>query len=101
MANETKFTPGPWMFAEGNHRVFTPDGSDDVAFATASFERGRTYGEMVANARLIAAAPDLYAALDDIIAEVLRYYKNGGAIEPLGKACAKAAIALRRARREG
>jgi hypothetical protein len=101
MANETKFTPGPWMFAEGNHRVFTPDGSDDVAFATASFERGRTYGEMVANARLIAAAPDLLAAGSEIIRLHDTYTGEARDDDAISLAMDDLRAALRRARGEG
>ena len=92
---KTTFTPGPWLVDP--RFPDTIRAADGTTLFVGTTDNARKFE----NARLIAAAPDLYAALDDIIAEVLRYYKNGGAIEPLGKACAKAAIALRRARGEG
>ena len=60
------FTPGPWTIADGHdRRVHLIDDS-----------RGHAVGEIVyadtrkpADARLIAAAPDLLAALEELIAE--------------------------------
>ena len=51
-------TPGPWAVGYGGHEVFSA--ADEASVC-------QTLGNVVngpANARLIAAAPDLYAALD-------------------------------------
>jgi hypothetical protein len=68
--NETKWTPGPWV-VEGTASATVAarhDGAAEIAevIATGSM----THGERRANARLIAAAPDLYAALAALAAEV-------------------------------
>ena len=62
----TNHTPGPWTIANGHDaRVYLIDDA-----------RGHAVGELVyadarkpADARLIAAAPDLLAALEELIAE--------------------------------
>lgn len=90
---ETKFTPGPWHYSddgddepvfhigftlnEGRYRD-TPNGREHIPFtntfahlrATMRGSHGETRwadGELEANARLIAAAPDLYAALLSLV----------------------------------
>lgn len=62
--SETKFTPGPW-FANG-HEVLAPDDGDEDPWsvALASPCRGYPNDQSRANARLIAAAPEMYEALD-------------------------------------
>ena len=60
MSNETKFTPGPWVVAFGpiaNVGIVAPQSSEFIATIV--------YKEC--NADLIAAAPDLYAALESFI----------------------------------
>lgn len=63
----SKFTPGPWVadiFTNGAFRI-RPHGYDIPVIA----DRNECYplvAEMEANARLIAAAPDMYEALQDI-----------------------------------
>ena len=65
--NETKHTPGPWVVAEGDSNGQAVVRNADIEIATCwhhcvdGIER-----EMRANARLIAAAPELLAALDDL-----------------------------------
>lgn len=89
-----RFTPGPWM-VEGNDRFFVevkvgggrPEDEDCVVCASHDYDDpgglGAPYpygewdeavynAEVMANARLIAAAPDLYAAL----VEVEEWLKN-------------------------
>lgn len=80
-----KFTPGPWLVQNGTD-VFTglnakrrdgvesanndgwhiADCSMGVAFDTDGQERTLLPSEMVANANLISAAPEMYEALDRI-----------------------------------
>ena len=60
---ETMYTPGPWLVDENitdaRSRGYIR-GENRVAVARAN-STGRGYSEMKANARLIAAAPDLLA----------------------------------------
>jgi hypothetical protein len=68
--SEPKFTPGPWN-CKGVHQdgcavyvdVGTEPGLGDVAVL---YRMGRHDEQLLANARLIAAAPDLYAALREL-----------------------------------
>ena len=75
--SDTKFTPGPWWVSEymiGNPEIRTHRDDDDAEDLNSDFGanlcRGigdhtekRTSGNEIHNAHLIAAAPDLYAAL--------------------------------------
>lgn len=88
---ETRFTPGPWRWKnfpgestdqidaeEGTVTICDVEGIDPAKFGVASvggFECKRKYrpGEVEANGNLIAAAPDLYAALQGLISTVLDY----------------------------
>ena len=59
--NEPKFTPGPWLFSsyKSGNSVIVIDGKEfDVATVN--------YPNRDANAHLIAAAPELYEALEHI-----------------------------------
>jgi len=58
----TKHTPGPWKYDETWALIHAEHGSEIAAVHAA---RG-TRGEAQANAHLIAAAPDLLAALEAI-----------------------------------
>lgn len=67
------FTPGPWFVSddprpnmEWNRHIATdPDGENRICFmANGGTERD---DEFEGNARLIAAAPDLYAALESLL----------------------------------
>jgi hypothetical protein len=62
--NETKWTPGPWQFV-GPHFIGTA-GDDPQTVAYLDDHRNRkprSSDEMQANGRLIAAAPEMYEAL--------------------------------------
>jgi hypothetical protein len=74
---ETKFTPGPWSFsrweqlgdtrfyiAQADGAPYTPNYSD-VATLIAETVSGERVAVQDANARLIAAAPELLALLDE------------------------------------
>lgn len=70
----TSFTPGPWFYRRSNewsHTVVTkhgvlPDGTDNC-WTVAEVNKQRE-PEHEANARLIAASPELYQALRDCVA---------------------------------
>jgi hypothetical protein len=60
---ESKHTPGPWDFDGPEHSIIVWAGPDlRVCFMTSN-------GPAEANARLITAAPDLLAALREMIEE--------------------------------
>ncbi len=74
----TQHTPAPWKLSKGSsneyHLVGIPlDDSHtwlDLEEAYAAFDWGQLkehWGEVGANARLIAAAPDMYTALQHVI----------------------------------
>jgi hypothetical protein len=68
-----KFTPGPWLVFEGcgddRPGIDTDEGFSVVIFGDCEDQVddggifGRTTEEAIANAHLIAAAPEMYAAL--------------------------------------
>ena len=60
-----KHTPGPWAIENG--RCIYGRGNFIKPFV-ASVEDDHNDAETAANARLIAAAPDMYHALQDLIA---------------------------------
>jgi len=91
---ETKFTPGPWNvdpdypgdIQAGGAEIATAFDTHDAVTTTADADTA------IANAHLIAAAPDLYAALE----RVLRWQPNDSASDLV----AVAEAALSRARGE-
>lgn len=82
---EAKHTPGPWLYIrldEWSHSVATqhgelPDGSPNL-WTVATVNKNRE-PEHEANARLIAAAPDLLGALQ----AMLRMWDEGGSLPGL------------------
>ena len=59
--SDTAHTPGSWIVGEESVQVLTADGRTSVVW-----EMGGSGRQREANARLIAAAPDLLAALKRI-----------------------------------
>jgi hypothetical protein len=60
----SKHTPGPWhVGVKQAHRIIYDQAGWAVADATV-FHGRESQDEMIANARLIASAPDLLAALE-------------------------------------
>ena len=87
--SETKFTPGPWhcsiehtVWSEMvKHIIYSGDnpldGKKEIciiyscrSYCSETTEINKQFEEQKANAHLIAAAPDLYAALDKLIDEI-------------------------------
>lgn len=66
-----KFTPGPWVVgSEGNGSCDYIYCDDVMGSAIATVRMEYTiipYEQKVANAKLIAAAPDMYAALEELL----------------------------------
>lgn len=71
-AGATPFTPGPWHVASGSVYVNrVPAGVEGICIAHMDRDEPATRPtERDANARLIAAAPSLYEALDALLALV-------------------------------
>lgn len=91
--NETKFTPGPWLFSsyKSGNSVIVIDGKEfDVATVN--------YPNRDANAHLIAAAPELYEALEGLLADITEYQEinNLGGQNNHWQVKAKAALAKAR-----
>lgn len=67
---DEKFTPGPWTYSEGmdgEFRIYAPvfPGAERAVFDVADVWLPDA-GDRAANGRLIAAAPDLYEALQEV-----------------------------------
>lgn len=63
---DTKHTPGPWFFKAsglGGFEILDMPDCWDAAVLCSRFQWERRRDESVANGRLMAAAPDLLAAL--------------------------------------
>ena len=67
-------TPGPWKLNTDGDTGMNDSGCilDSIGHVIitdiyGTFKNGRTTGEAEANARLIAAAPDLLAALEELV----------------------------------
>ena len=68
MTDQPKWTPGPWRYDRTNGSPTT--GEHMIAGAKPGYlaeVRDCGSGDVRANAHLIAAAPDLYAALDGLL----------------------------------
>lgn len=68
MTEQPKWTPGPWRYDRTNGSPTT--GEHMIAGAKPGYlaeVRDCGSGDVRANAHLIAAAPDLYAALDGLL----------------------------------
>lgn len=80
MSKETKWTPGPW---ESDCEYIVGHGQD------VDYENVCVVGlckEMGANAHLIAAAPELYEALEYVIKQVPEFGSVPGIAETMAKA---------------
>ena len=65
--NDTKFTPGPWELATSEFEVRSFDRkliAGMILMEAQTYDNGRE--QQAANARLIAAAPEMYEALNGI-----------------------------------
>ena len=66
------FTPGPWSLTDRGDLLRIREEASDAVIATTDngghpVEEIFDHEQQVANARLIAAAPDLYTALEDCV----------------------------------
>ena len=67
----SKFTPGPWAPMAGMPTNIL--GSKAYRVARCDFDGDFDHAEAHASARLIAAAPALYEALEDLLADIENY----------------------------
>lgn len=104
--SETKFTKGPWIFVEENigklsHDAYhllhgqPGDGGWEKPLYIAvgcsmGIERELGAGVAEANAHLIAAAPELYEALDEMVERLERNGWSGADIDKANAALARA-----------
>ena len=68
--SEPKWTAGPWKTTAKYRDITGPNG--EVIVEETSIDAVVTKAQAAANAQLIAAAPDLYEILDEIINQVER-----------------------------
>lgn len=86
--SEIKHTPGPWVASEtddfGDITISTEAGGLAIAAVVngAFMAMGGKEAEQEANARLIAAAPDLLQSLKSLLAFVRDHSENGEVIPP-------------------
>ena len=81
--SEQKHTPGPWESGNGTTSIY---GSDGKEVARRIWHGPQDDERSLANARLIAAAPELLAALERTL-NWLTSYPGGGAMECYDHAC--------------
>jgi hypothetical protein len=95
----TTHTPGPWLCDRQTVYALNDEGQNRFVAGiqggfTSITPRVRTEaGELDANARLIAAAPDLLAALKDCVGRFTEAFPAAEAYEPIQKALAAIASA--------
>lgn len=63
---QPKHTPGPWEAWTRTPGVFVPESGIEIVHPN-HMSRSRSEAEQMANARLIASAPELLEALKDIV----------------------------------
>ena len=80
--SDTKFTPGPWVVDFGGTTGHIKSVAKNKSSNTPTVARydigipGVSEAEQYANARLIAAAPELYGALDEAVKDLVAYQVN-------------------------
>lgn len=90
MKTEAKHTPGPWEVSRRN--AWRVADAHDNTVASTGTDSSISYGAHVANARLIAAAPDMLEALKACLAALQAYtgfstgVEQGMAEEAIAKA---------------
>lgn len=106
MTTETKFTPGPWK-VWSDDEVYSDSGGEKLVVVPDSACGRDVYGtDMVSrdeskrNAHLIAAAPDLYEALEEIEEAARQVMEGVMSISSLDVERRKAIAALAKARGE-
>jgi hypothetical protein len=93
---ERKWTPGPWDISYDNDTGPNDDCFHEWMDVGPAKITGQYRGRDLANARLIAAAPDLYEALEFL----LSCYRFGAVTSGKDRAIREAAVALAKANPE-
>ena len=88
MTQETKHTPAPWKLHNATNIVGCGAGYDLIDQTEGEDIVHRTFIECIANARLIAAAPDLLEALEALRGACMA--KHPSLLEQADKAIARA-----------
>jgi len=92
---EKQWTEGPWKlrpeFSE-DHGQYSIEGADGIELTRVEAWMGKHREESRANARLIAAAPELYEALEDIVQTMRAQQRNGIYWDPQTVEAADAAL---------
>ena len=92
--SEPKFTPGPWLKRTGGGAQYIVHGEHIICSIP------RSYPNLKNEANLIAAAPELYEALNHLAAAVVENYGKGWPNDDLDRAIDAAWAALAKARGE-
>ena len=99
---ETKFTPGPWSIfgplSDKHEPAYRVSAERTLSLTVSPCPDGFVHGENKANAHLIAAAPELYEALEEIVENAVVYYE--GSMDIYSEAIENARNALAKARGE-
>lgn len=99
MENTQKFTPGPWRIGDAGHTVFGPPTDKPSPKTIATMPKIKApcksveLDENIANAQLIAAAPELLEAAKRAEKTLLKLLKDGnhdGVLRDLNAAISKA-----------
>lgn len=82
MSTQTKWTPGPWRIDEANRTLVARLVGGEYEYICSVDPEEFSVSDMTdeenrANATLIAAAPELYEALEDL----LGYFRSGNAVD--------------------
>jgi hypothetical protein len=79
MANKTKHTPGPWKIMQCTPRIQQYEGQTETVIVDENNRNilNRDVCEEAANARLIAASPELLAACKDSLRFILAKIPQG------------------------
>ena len=99
MSSPRQHTPGPWDVETKGSRHFV-DGADGLTVAYLDRAGVREKTEIEANARLIASAPELLAALEKALASIegqAELLRHCGAAYGIGATLAQARAAIARA----
>lgn len=106
-ATKAAHTPGPWRAAEwschapttivASGRTILPNGT--LVIAECGGQGRDTDATLLADARLIAAAPETFEALDNLIEQISKREEAGERFHlDIRSACAKGEAAIRKAR---
>lgn len=94
-------TPGPWHVGQFDEQLFVSDSTRNFDVCIIQPQHANPSSDARANARLIAAAPDLLEALEALVPHVLHYAAMNNAHPSAHKDAASARAAIAKAKGEG